>query len=148
MSPTGVDHGHQLLVLGYRFMALELAGEGKSAGDTYIVLGRHPDHLRAPDLFFATPEQLPLRKSKEGYTETIPKVVVEIRSKNDSVREVTEKLGEYLAAGVVEAWLVDPFRQVVEIHTADGVRSFGVSDTVLSSVLPGFAAPVAELIAE
>ena len=61
---------------------------------------------------------------------------------------MTDKLGEFLAAGVVEAWLVDPFRQVVEIHTAGGVRSFGETDTVLSEVLPGFAATVAELIAE
>ena len=113
-----------------------------------IVLKRNPDLLLAPDAYFFTPDQLPNKRSREGYTETIPKIVVEIRSKNDSVRELTDKLGEYLAAGVVEAWLVDPFRQVVEIHTADGIRSFGATDTVLSAVLPSFAAPVAELIAE
>ena len=148
MSPTGLDHGHQLLNLGYHFSVLARAGAGVTAGDTYVVLGRQPDLIRAPDLLFATSDQLPLRKSKEGYCETIPRIVVEIRSKNDPVREVTEKLGEYLAAGVVEAWLVDPFRQLVEIHSAAGVRTFGPSDTVVSLVLPGFAAPVAGLIAD
>ena len=148
MAPPGDWHaGQQSNVLRF-FHRVQDAGAGRAKGEGMIVLRRDPALLLAPDVYFLTADQLPTQRSREGYCETIPKVVVEIRSKNDSVREVTDKLGEYLAAGVVEAWLVDPFRQLVEIHTADGVRSFGASDTVLSSVLPSFAAPVAELIAE
>lgn len=148
MSPTGFHHGTQLITLGFYFSLRVRAGDGVAAGDSYLVLGRQPDHILGPDLLFVTRDQLPIRKSREGYLETIPKIVVEIRSKNDSVRELTDKIGDYLAAGVAEAWLVDPFRQLVEIHTAAGVRTFEAADTVVSSVLPEFAAPVAELIAE
>ncbi len=148
MAPAGDWHGDQQSnVLRFLHRVAD-AGGGRARGEGMIVLARNPTLLLAPDAYFFTPDQLPNKRSREGYTETIPKIVVEIRSKNDSVRELTDKLGEYLAAGVVEAWLVDPFRQVVEIHTADGIRSFGATDTVLSAVLPSFAAPVAELIAE
>ena len=148
MAPPGDLHaGHQSNVLRFLHRVAD-AGGGRARGEGMIVLARNPTLLLAPDAYFFTPDQLPNKRSREGYTETIPKVVVEIRSKNDSVREVTDKLAEYLAAGVVEAWLIDPFRQLVEIHSAAGVRSFGPSDTVVSLVLPGFAAPVGELIAE
>ena len=148
MAPPGDLHaGHQSNVLRY-LHRIEDAGGGRARGEGMILLSRDPDSLMAPDAYFFTPDQLPNKRTREGHSETIPRIVVEIRSKNDSVREVTEKLGEYLAAGVVEAWLVDPFRRLVEIHTAAGVRSFGAGDTVVSLVLPGFAAPVAELIAE
>jgi len=148
MAPAGDWHaGHQSNVLKF-FLRLEDAGAGRAKGEGMIVLARNPTLLLAPGAYFFTPDQLPNKRSREGYTETIPKVVVEIRSKNDSVREVTDKLAEYLAAGVVEAWHVDPFREVVEIHTATGGRSFGIGDAVVSAVLPGFAATVAELLAE
>ncbi len=148
MAPPGDIHaGHQTNVLRH-FLRIEDAGGGRAKGEGMIVLGRGPDLIMAPDAYFFTPDQLPNKRSREGYSETIPRIVVEIRSKNDSVREVTEKLATFLAAGVVEAWLVDPFRQLVEIHSVAGVRSFGPSDTVVSLVLPSFAAPVAELIAD
>ncbi len=148
MAPPGDWHADQQSNVLRFFHRVQEAGGGRAKGEGMIVLNREPALLLAPDVYFLTPDQLPNKRSREGYCETIPKIVVEIRSKNDSVREVTEKLGDYLAAGVVEAWLVDPFRQVVEIHTSDGVRSFGTTDTVLSAVLPSFAAPVTELIAE
>ena len=148
MAPPGDLHaGHQSNVLRY-LHRIEDAGGGRAKGEGMIVLGRDPDTLMAPDAYFFTPDQLPNKRSREGHSETIPRIVVEIRSKNDSVREMTEKLAAFLAAGVVEAWLVDPFRHLVDIHTAAGVRSFGIGETVVSLVLPGFAAPVAELIAD
>ncbi len=148
MAPPGDFHAGQQTNVLRHLLRIEDAGGGRAKGEGMIVLGRDPDSLMAPDAYFFTPDQLPNKRSREGYSETIPRIVVEIRSKNDSVREMTDKLATFLAAGVVEAWLVDPFRQLVEIHSVAGVRSFGPSDTVVSLVLPSFAAPVAELIAD
>ena len=41
---------------------------------------------------------MPIRESREGYLETIPELVVEIRSKNDSSAEINQKIAEYLAS--------------------------------------------------
>lgn len=106
-----------------------------------------PD-LESPYLYFLTSDQLPVRRSPQGYLETIPKIVVEIRRKNNTIREMHDNLAEFLAAGVVEAWLIDPGREVVETDTATGVRSFGIGDAVVSAVLPEFAATVGDLLAE
>ena len=41
---------------------------------------------------------VPQKLSSEGYLETIPDLVAEVRSKNDTMAELERKAGEYLAA--------------------------------------------------
>ena len=142
------NHGTRITRLWYHFRIAADACHARAWARGTLVIRRNPDHLLLPDGYVTTEEQKPLRRSENDFLETPPRIVAELRSTNDSLDELKAKVADYLVAGVIEAWLVDPFRQVVEIHTADGVRSFGPSDTVLSAVLPTFAAHVAELFAE
>src|SRR4051794_10621170 len=63
----------------------EYRGLGKArGGEVGIILGRNPDHVVGADAAFIANSSLPIRRSPEGYLETIPDLVAEVRSKNDS----------------------------------------------------------------
>jgi Uma2 family endonuclease len=72
--------------------------------------------------------------------ETIPEIVVEVRSKNDTLAEVQSKIGEYLEAGVREVWAIDRTAKTIAVHSIDGnVRMLRVGDTLTSGLLPAFS---------
>ena len=92
-------------------------------------------------------ERLPSEKFSEGYIDIPPDVAVEVVSPNDLVYEVTQKVQEYLAAGVKLVWVVNPPARSVEVHRLDGSVALLKAGDELSgeSVLPGFSCRVGEL---
>ncbi|HEX4608772.1 MAG TPA: Uma2 family endonuclease, partial [Urbifossiella sp.] len=84
MSPPGYRHGRvaarvvaELLTQG------ENQGLGEAGAEVGIVLRRNPDRVVGADAVFLLRASLPARLSPEGYLETVPDIVVEVRSKND-----------------------------------------------------------------
>ena len=75
---------------------------------TWASFWRNPDRLVGADAVFIANSSLPIRESSEGYLETIPDLVVEVRSKNDTLPAVQRKVDDYLTAGVKVVWVVDP----------------------------------------
>jgi Uma2 family endonuclease len=71
-------------------------GSGQCLGRVGILLRRNPDHLLGTDAAFLTTAQLPPRVSPEGYLLTVPHLIVEVRSKNDTQPEIDEKVRDYL----------------------------------------------------
>ncbi len=149
MAPPGGDHGRKQHVVG---RILDREAEQKGLGHAYsevgIVLRRGPDRIPGADAAFLTTDQLPARYSREGYLETIPKLIVEIRSKNDTLPEIESKVAEYLAAGAVEVWVLDPDAKMIAKHTAAGVATLSVEESLTSELLPGFLVAVAQFFAE
>ncbi len=88
-----------------------------------------------------------MRLSPEGYLETVPELVVEIRSKGDTVAFVRRKVEHYLKAGVETIWVVDPTPKSVEVYWADGeIKSLGQDDVLeLPGVIPDFSLVVADV---
>src|SRR5262245_24289558 len=79
MPLPGAEHSDgQLRISSYLFTLGELRGYGKAFSEVGIVLGRKPDSVVGPDAAFVTKASLPIRKSPEGYLETIPELVVEV----------------------------------------------------------------------
>ena len=111
-----------------------------------IILRRNPDRVVGADAAFILSKSLPVRKSPEGYLLTIPELVVEVRSKNDSRPEIAAKYDEYFAAGVELIWIIDPDARTVTIScrgkTDDTLQT---SDTLVCQLIPGFTVPVANL---
>jgi Uma2 family endonuclease len=100
MPPPGDIHGAASnKVSSYLFLRGELAGHGKARNEVGIILRRNPDRVVGPDACFIANSSLPLKYSSEGYLETIPDLIVKVRSKNDTLAELERKAGEYLAAG-------------------------------------------------
>lgn len=149
MAPPGGDHGRKQHVVG-RILdrEAESKGLGRAYGEVGIVLRRGPDRVPGADAAFLTTDQLPARYTREGYLETIPKLVVEIRSKNDTLSEIEAKVGEYLAAGVVEVWVFNPEDQTIAQHRADGASIVSAGQSLTSELLPGFRVPVDQFFAE
>lgn len=149
MPPPGDGHSdRQTRFGGYLFLYGQLAGHGLARVEVGLILSRYPDDLRAPDAAFLTNAQLPQLISPEGYLVTIPELVVEVRSKNDTQPEIAEKVNAYLAAGVVVVWVADPdARTVTAYRTGQQPVVFGATDTLTADgVIPGFAVPVADLL--
>ncbi len=149
MSLPGDIHGYrQLLFASYLFIYGQQRGYGEARGEVGVILRRYPDHLRGPDAAFLTTAQLPPLTSPEGYLTTIPALVVEVRSKNDTQPEVDAKVADYLAAGVVLVWVADPDARTVTAYQANQPPVvFAAADALTAlPVIPGFAVLVGDLL--
>lgn len=57
-------------------------------------------------------------KQRKGIARLTPNFVIELRSENDRLFDLQEKLLEYLANGVEVGWIVDPLMAQVHIYEA------------------------------
>jgi Uma2 family endonuclease len=145
MAPPGEIHG---ISLGHAYYHLRTEtqhrGIGEARGETGVILRRNPDRVVGPDAVFILARSLPTRRTPEGYLETIPELVVEVRSKNDTNAEIVAKAEEYFAAGVQVVWIVDPTTRTLAAHRPDtSVIVFRGDEPVTCDLLPGFAVPAA-----
>jgi Uma2 family endonuclease len=152
MPPPGDIHGAvETKFAGALLYQGEFAGHGKArCGEVSIILSRNPDHVVGADAVFISNGRLPIRRSPEGYLETIPDLVVEIRSKNDSLPAMERKATDYLNAGSVLVWVVDPInRNVLEYRHGIATRTWTETETLaVDDIIPGFRLPVSAALAE
>ena len=107
--------------------------------------------VRFPDVSFVRLDRLPGGVVPRGpLLEVVPDLAVEALSPKNTRAEIARKLGEYFAAGVRLAWVIDPASRTVRVFTApDAVTELTAADTLTGGdVLPGFAVPVAKLFAK
>ncbi len=148
MTPPGYDHGHMEIAIGGELREQgEKRGHGKATGEVGIVLRRKPDRVVGADAAFISQARLPIRRTPEGYLETIPDLVVEVVSKNDTRAYLTRKIKDYLRAGVSIVWLVDPAkRTLVEYRSGQEALTYDESATVLlSDLIPDFKLALADV---
>lgn len=148
MSPPGAIHGSLQARIATALMVQgETKGHGKAFTEVAVVLDRDPDHVVGADAAFVAKQSLPVRESPEGYLETIPELIVEIRSKNDTAPEIATKVDDYLKAGVRLAWVVEPDRESVTEHRANSApKVIHKTDTLTcDDIIPGLHLPLAEL---
>jgi Uma2 family endonuclease len=99
-----------------------------------------PGKVRRPDVSFVRKERLPQGLTSEGYVYIPPDLAAEVVSPNDSSYEVERKVVEYLNAGVLLVWVIDPEARTVRVHRKDGSVSWLREWDELSGedVVPGF----------
>jgi len=91
---------------------------------------------------------IPRGQGPEGFAELAPDLAVEILSPEDRPREVLDKVGEYLQAGVRLVWVIDPGKGEASVYRSlTDVRVVG-SGAALDGedVLPGFRCPLGEIL--
>jgi Uma2 family endonuclease len=145
MPPPGDVHGSIQLRIGAALLNQgEEKGHGEARTEVGVILWRDPDRLVGADAAFIAKSSLPIRVSSEGYLETIPDIVVEVRSKNDTESESLKKIADYQKAGVRVVWFVDPESQTVTVHSANAASTiYQTGDILLAEgVIPGFSLPV------
>jgi Uma2 family endonuclease len=103
--------------------------------------------VRQPDIEFMSNEHLDRITDKWG----VPDLVVEILSEGTAEIDKEDKYLEYQRAGVLEYWIVDPFKQSVEIYTLEhgNYSLYGISgtgDIAKSKLLDGFEVSIDEIM--
>ena len=140
--PTGQEHGEIVVNLGAElrnFVKPRRLGR-LTASDAGVWLERDPDTVREPDVAFFPAEKIPRGVRVRGYSETVPDLVAEIVSPDDSRSEVRDKALMWLNHGVRMVWVVHPEERTVDVYRPDlAVATLG-EDTFLDGgdVLPGF----------
>jgi len=146
MSPAGARHGEisvHLTAALLAFVSPKRLGDVFDSSTGYRLPG---GNVRSPDASFVSSKRLP--GVPEGFLELAPDLAVEVLSPEDSPREVLDKVGEYLAAGVRLVWVIDPraahavsYRSLTDVH---GIGPDGSLDG--GELLPGFRCPLSDLL--
>lgn len=154
MSPSGLIHGKITMRLGARlFNYVEKYDLGEVfAAETGFIVEHATDEeqrdtVRGPDVSFIRKERIPEGGLDEGWGDFPPDLAVEVMSKNDTQREVLEKVGEYLDAGVRLIWIVNPKNETVTVYRLNGEIEQLKADDILDGedVVPGFSCTVSEI---
>ena len=101
-----------------------------------------------PDLLFVSKEREEI--ATPAYIRGAPDLVVEILSPSSTSRDWRDKFELYSKHGVKEYWIVDPANRVVWLMLLRGgaleiAGTYGIGDTVSSTVLAGFSVKVDDI---
>jgi len=148
MSPAGFRHGRvsASLVLGLgRFVKEHQLGYVVDSSTGFRLPG---GNVRLPDVAFVAKGRFSGEREPEGFSDVPPDLAVEVLSPDDRSRDVLDKVGEYLQAGVRLIWVIDPKRRTAAVYRSlTDVRQLGPDDLLDGEdVLPGFQCRLAEAI--
>lgn len=105
--------------------------------------------MRSPDVSWILNERFDALTRKEGeqFPPLCPDFVLELRSASDRLRDLQEKMAEYLENGARLGWLINPPCKEVFIYRPGQAVEHLKNPTELSgeSVLPGFTLELARL---
>ena len=142
MSPTGGETSHRNIELSYQLQGWSRQNNLGKAFDSNGGFKLPKGGNRSPDASWVTiarwnaltPDQ------REKFLPLCPDFVVELRSASDSLKELQDKMLEYLDNGVRLGWLIDRHHLRVEIYRPGQAVEIIDSPETLSGedVLPGF----------
>ena len=135
--------GTRLIVrLGSHVEAYQLGGV--YGPDTTFQIG---ENQRIPDVAFVAAARFPIEGEPEGIWPIAPDLAVEIISPYDLYEKVISKVGEYLASGVRQAWLISSEHKTVTIYVSPTRTTIltEADDLVSEDLLPGFHCRIADL---
>ena len=151
-NPPHGDVASQMNRLLLRFLeANNIEGQVHFPPEPIYVRAEGSTYLE-PDLMYVSKEL----RQEMGTKRTSADIVFEFISRSTNVYDRTTKADTYLALGVRELWLVDPWTDVVEVRHAKkigerlvwAVLSYTRGQHAKSRVLEGFEVPVSDLFAE
>ena len=151
-NPPHGDVASQMNRLLLRFLeANNIEGQVHFPPEPIYVRAEGSTYLE-PDLMYVSKEL----RQEMGTKRTSADIVFEFISRSTNVYDRTTKADTYLALGVRELWLVDPWSDVVEVRHAKkigerlvwAVLSYTQGQHARSRVLEGFEVSVSDLFAE
>ncbi|CAN5845976.1 Uma2 family endonuclease [soil metagenome] len=120
---------------------------GLVVAETGFLLSDDPPTVRGPDVAFIAAEDLPPEGIPEGFWKIAPRLAVEVVSPSNTASGIRAKVLEYLAAGTLSVWVVDPAtRSVTTYRSRTEIRLLASEDELDGGeVLPGFRLRLPEL---
>lgn len=105
---------------------------------------------RSPDTAWITNERwnaLPVEQKKR-FAPIVPDFALELRSDNQNLSELREKMDEYMDCGCRLGWLVDPQNRRTYVYSANGDIQTVSFDDALSGgdVMPGLEVRLGEVL--
>jgi len=141
-------HGVISMNLGARLWILaQEQGKGYVTGnDSGVILARDPDTVRGPDVAYYEDANT-FAELHPKYGEVPPCLAVEILSSSDRYSKITEKVNDYLNAGVELVWLIEPeLRSLTVCRAGRQAQVLKEADELTGEeVLPGFRCRVGDL---
>jgi Uma2 family endonuclease len=115
-----------------------------------IVFSEH--NVVQPDVVFFRKERRHLIQDWE-VTRAAPDLAVEVLSRSTEVRDRGRKMQLFARFGVPEYWIVDPVKNVFEVHVLRGlayepVGAYDEQREIQSPTLPGLSFPAVRVFAE
>ena len=152
VTPPQFEHGILISWLTFKitaFVARKKLGK-VTAADAGIFTGRKPDTVRGADVAFFSNARLKKEPRPVGYSTIPPDLCVEVISPGDRFSDLTDKIDEYLAAGVRLVWVIDPVRNKAHVYSPGQPARLLQGKDKLSGedVLPGFKLALNELFAQ
>ena len=140
-EPAGFAHGTVAMRIGsaiHQYVDAHNLG-WVCAAETGFTIARGPDTVRAPDVSFIRADRLPSPLPR-GFAELAPDLAVEVLSPDDRPGEVLEKVADWLNAGTLLVWVIDPVRRFARRYRADGSELHVSEGDALygEGLLPGF----------
>ncbi len=142
MPPTGGESGHRNADLTTDVNLWNRQTELGVVFDSSTVFKLPNGANRSPDVAWITNERwnaLSVEQQKK-FPPIAPDFVIELRSETDTLKDLQEKMREYMGNGVRLGWLIDPQIRQVSIYRPDQPAETLQSPTTLSgeAVLPRF----------
>jgi Uma2 family endonuclease len=116
VSPAGSRHGNVALRLGGRLIAFVEEHHLGHAFDSSTGFRLPGGNVRSPDASFVAAGRFPNERVPDDFSDVPPDLAVEVLSPQDRPRQVLDKIGEYLQAGVRLMWIVDPNRERAAVY--------------------------------
>ena len=155
VPPPNPPHGSVASQMNRALMAFLLANniEGE------VLFPREPIYVRAEGSTYLEPDMMYVSRElrqEMGTKRTSADIVFEFMSRSTNIYDRTTKADTYLALGVRELWLVDPFNTTIEVRNASKigeilvwtVLSYSHGQSAKSRVLEGFEVPVSDFFAD
>jgi len=103
-------------------------------------------NARIPDISYISGKRPAV---KQGSVPLMPDLAVEIKSPNNVLKKMREKVRYYLANGTKLVWLVFPDQKLIEVYSADEELILTENDTLTGrDVLPGFTLAVRDVFTD
>ena len=100
--------------------------------------------LRAPDVSFVRASRL--KRSTEDYAQLVPDLVVEVKSKTDSLDKLRQKIQEFISLGTQIGILIDPKTRTMEVSCVGSQEVLKDGDVLtLPDLLPGWEVAIADI---
>jgi Uma2 family endonuclease len=147
MSPPNFRHGRVVIRLGSRLEAhADEHDLGEVCADAGWIFEHDPDTVLGPDLSFVLKSRLD-QVNEEGFARTFPDLAIEVLSPSNTAGEMMRKVEIYFRCGVSAVWIVEPKRQLAEIHRkGQPVIRLGLDDALEDQeLLPGFSLTLRDL---
>jgi Uma2 family endonuclease len=114
---------------------------------SYQIFPDAPNKVRIPDVSFTRKARVPADGPAEGHGRVAPDLAVEVISPNDTAKDLTRKINDFLGAGIPLIWVVDPDTRTVQVFRLDGsAQNLKIGDFLDGEdILPGFRLEVASI---